>query len=60
MNVRNQHLKVLREKHFMAKSRKDKSSILNEYRGNAGQNTQYVIGKLKSPISLVTRKRGGK
>lgn len=60
MNARNQYLKVLQEKYFMTRSRKDKSSILDEYCGNTSQNRKYVIRKLSSPISLVIRRRGGK
>jgi len=60
MNARGQYLKVLQEKYFMAKSRKEKSLILDEYCGNTHQNRKYVIRKLGSPISLVPRRRGGK
>jgi hypothetical protein len=38
MNARNQYLKVLQEKYFMAKSRKESSSILDKYYGKTGQN----------------------
>jgi hypothetical protein len=44
----------------MAKSRKEKSSILDEYCGNTGQNRKYVIRKINSSISLVSKRRGGK
>ena len=60
MNARNQYLKVLQRKYFMAKSRKEKSAILDEYCGNTRQNRKYIIRKLGSPISLVPRRRGGK
>ena len=60
MNARNQYLKVLQEKYFMAKSRKEKSAILNEYCKNTGQNRKYVIRKIRSPISLQVKRRGGK
>ena len=60
MNARNQYLKVLQAKYFMAISRKEKSSILDEYCGNTGQNRKYVIRKLSSSISLVPKRRGGK
>jgi len=60
MSARNQYLKVLQGKYFMAKSRKEKSSILDEYCGNTGQNRKYVIRKLNSSISLVPKRRGGK
>jgi len=60
MNARNQYLKVLQERYFMATSRKEKSSILDEYCGNTGQNRKCVIRKLRSRISLVPKRRGGK
>jgi hypothetical protein len=60
MNARNQYLKVLQRKYFMAKSRKEKSSILDEYCSNTHQNRKYIIRKLGSPISLVAKRRGGK
>jgi len=60
MSARNQYLKVLQDKYFMAKSRKEKSAILDEYCGNTGQSRKYVIRKIGSRISLVPKRRGGK
>jgi len=60
MNARNQYLKVLQRKYFMAKSRKEKSLILDEYCKNTHQNRKYVIRKTRSSISLVPERRGGK
>ena len=60
MNARNQYLKVLQRKYFMAKSRREKSLILDEYCKNTHQNRKYVIRKIRSPISLTVRRRGGK
>ncbi len=60
MNARNQYLKVLQRKYFMAKSRKEKSSILDEYCSNTHQNRKYVIRKIRSRISLTVKRRGGK
>ena len=60
MDARNQYLKVLQEKYFMAKSRKEKSSILDEYCSNTHQNRKYVTRKIRSSISLVPKRRGGK
>ena len=42
MDARNQYLKVLQEKYFMAKPKKEKTSILNEYCQNTGQKRHYV------------------
>jgi hypothetical protein len=60
MNARNQYLKVLQGKYFMTKSRKEKSLILNEYCKNTHQNRKYVIRKIRSPVSLRVKRRGGK
>ena len=60
MNARNQYLKVLQERYFMAKSRKEKSAILDEYCKNTGQNRKYLIRKIRSPFSLQVKRRGGK
>ena len=60
MHSRNQYLKVLQERYFIAKSKKEKSSILNEYCTNTHQNRKYVIRKIKSHIPSAPRKRGGK
>ena len=60
MNARNQYLKVLQKKYLMAKSRKEKSLILDEYCKNTHQNRKYIIRKIRSSISLVPKRRGGK
>ena len=60
MSAQNQYLKVLQNKYFMAKSRKVKSAILDEYCSNTHQNRKYVIRKIRSSISLIPKRRGGK
>ena len=60
MHSRNQYLKRLQERYFQARSKKEKSSILDEYCRNTGQNRKYVIRKLRSSISLLVKRRGGK
>ena len=60
MNARNQYLKVLQRKYLMVKSRKKKSLILDEYCKNTHQNRKYIIRKIRSSISLVPKRRGGK
>jgi hypothetical protein len=55
MNARNQYLKVLQERYFMA-SRKEKSSILDEYCRNTGQNRKYAIRR-PSPLLSTSKKR---
>ena len=57
MDARNQYLKVLQERYFMAKSKKEKSTILDEYCKNTGQNRKYVIRKIRSRISLKPKKK---
>jgi len=46
MHSRNEYLKVLKEKYLKAKSKKERSQILNEYCSNTGQSRKYVIRKI--------------
>ena len=48
MDAERQYLKVVQERYFMTKSRKDKSSILDEYSRNTHQNRKYVIRRIHS------------
>jgi len=60
MHSRNEYLKVLREKYLRAKTKKEKSLILDEYCGNTGQSRKYVIRKIQPGVNLgpkVRRKR---
>ena len=47
MHSRNEYLKVLRERYFKAKTKEEKSHILDEYCGNTGQSRKYVIRKIR-------------
>ena len=57
MDARRQYLKVLQERYFMAKSRKDKSSILDEYTRNTDQNRKYAIRRIRSFSSAPKERR---
>ena len=57
MDARKQYLKVVQQRYFMANSRKDKSSILDEYCTNTGQNRKYVIRRIHSFSPTYTRPR---
>ena len=60
MQLRNQYLKVLRERYLKAKTKKEKTQILDEYCGNTGQARKYVIRKIQPGVNLgpkVRRKR---
>ena len=46
MHSRNEYLKVLRGRYFKAKTKKEKSRILDEYCRNTGQSRKYVIRKI--------------
>jgi len=48
MNARRQYLKVLQERYLKARSRKEKSLILNEYCRNTHQNRKYAIRRINS------------
>ena len=50
MNARYQYLKVLQERYFGTKSRKEKSLILDEYCNNTSQNRKYVVRRIRSPL----------
>jgi len=57
MDARRQYLKVLQKRYFMAKSRKDKSSILDEYSRNTHQNRKYAIRRIHSFSSAPKERR---
>ncbi len=57
MNTRNQYLKVLQERYFQARSREEKSGILDEYCRNTGQNRKYLIRRINSSIPSTPKKR---
>jgi len=57
MHSRNQYLKRLQERYFQARSKKEKSSILDEYCRNTHQNRKYVISKINSSFSSTPRRR---
>lgn len=42
MSARNQYLKELQKRYFQTRSKKEKSSILDEYCSNTGQNRKYA------------------
>jgi len=54
MLSKNQYLKVLREEYFKAKTRKQKSQILDEYRGNTGQARKYAMITVSSSTTSKT------
>ena len=57
MHSRNEYLKVLREKYLKARTKKEKSLILDEYCGNTGQARKYVIRKIQPGIDLRPKQR---
>ncbi|TKJ47746.1 hypothetical protein CEE34_02225 [Candidatus Aerophobetes bacterium Ae_b3a] len=60
MHSRTQYLKRMQQRYFQCQSKKEKTSILGEYCKNTHQNRKYVMRKIKSFISLASRRRGGK
>jgi len=50
MHSRNGYLKVIKESYFKAKTRKEKTKLLDEYRHNTGQSRKYVIWKIHQAI----------
>jgi len=57
MHSRNEYLKVVRERYFRARTKKEKSVILNEYCSNTGQSRKYVIRKIQSRVDLRPKQR---
>ena len=57
MSATDQCLKELQKRYFQTRSKKEKSSILNEYRQNTDQNRKYVIRKINSSFSSKLKKR---
>ena len=57
MHSRNEYLKVLRERYLKARTRKEKSRILDEYCSNTGQARKYVTRKMEPGVDLRTRQR---
>jgi len=57
MYSRTQYLKRLQKRYFQARSKKEKSSILDEYCKNTNQNRKYVISRINSSFSSKPTKR---
>ena len=57
MHSRNDYLKVLRERYRKARTKREKSLILDEYCGNTGQVRKYVIRKIQPGVNLGTKVR---
>jgi len=51
MHSKNQYLKELQQRYLMSRSRKERSSILDEYCKNTHQNRKYIISKINSSFS---------
>ncbi len=57
MSARNQYLKELQKRYFQTRSKKEKSSMLDEYCRNTSQNRKYVTSKINSHLSSKPKKR---
>jgi len=60
MHSRNEYLKVLRERYSKAKTKKEKTKILDEYCQNTGQARKYVIRKIQPEVNLNPKPRKGR
>ena len=56
--AKKQYMEILQEKYLKAQSRKEKSSILDEYCRNTGQDRKYTIKKFRNKVRL--KKEGRK
>jgi hypothetical protein len=50
MHSRNEYLKVIRESYCKARTRKEKTQLLDEYCRNTGQSRKYVIWKIHKVV----------
>lgn len=50
MHSRNEYLKVIRESYCKARTRKEKTQLLDEYCRNTGQSRKYVIWKIHKAV----------
>ena len=57
MHSRNEYLKVLRERYWKAKNKKERSRILDEYCVNTGQARKYAIRKIQPKGSFNSKLR---
>ena len=57
MHSRNEYLKVLREKYLRARTRKEKTEILDEYCLNTGQARKYVTRKMQPRVDWECKQR---
>jgi hypothetical protein len=57
MHSRTQYLKRLQQRYFQCHSKKEKTSILDEFCKNTGQNRKYVISRINSSFSSRPKKR---
>ena len=57
MHSRNEYLKTLRERYLKAKTKKEKSRILDEYCLNTGQARKYATRKIQPKVSLNPKPR---
>ncbi|RLC69022.1 MAG: hypothetical protein DRI26_09560 [Chloroflexi bacterium] len=58
LKIRMEYQRILWERYWKAKGRKEKSKILDEYCSNTGQSRKYAIRRLRAgPRSTEARKR---
>jgi hypothetical protein len=57
MQSRNQYLKVLRGRYLKARTKKEKTQVLDEYCCNTGQARKYVIRKIQPGVDLKPKQR---
>jgi len=57
MMAKKEYLQVLREKYYQAKTRKEKTQILDEYCNNTGQARKYVIRRIQQRVEPGTKRK---
>ena len=57
MTARREYLQVLREKYFRARTKKEKTQILDEYCQNTGLSRKHVISRIQRRVDLGSGKK---
>lgn len=55
MHSRDEYFKVIKENYFKARSKKEKTELLDEYCRNTGQSRKYVVWKIHQVAMCVFR-----
>ena len=60
MHSGNEYLKVVKESHFRARTKKEKSQVMDEYCRNTGQSRKYVIWRIHKAVRKPKQRKNRK